>query len=175
MNLTIACAYCRRQIVLKLASPLVVNGRGAQIGPPVKCDACGSTTQLEISTKRVRKGKAMRDIEARAAAKLAALVSMCRARNAAIGAKLLEQPGCTCAKRHEDYPGHSMRHDGVDGGHFLSTGWSRDSKAGGMLPTLPHHYAHCDCYGTDEERRILGTVPLGSHSDAVNTTEEHER
>lgn len=167
MNLTIACSYCRRQIVLKISSTIIVNGRSSLLGGPVRCEACDSTTQIEISTKRVRKGKGMRDIEVRAQARIDLEVERCRKRNAAIGAKLLEQPGCRCAALHADYPGRGHTDRGRDGGHYLSTGWSRDDKTGGMLPTLPHHYHHCACHGTAEERQII------EGATTTNETEVH--
>lgn len=156
MILKVACSYCRTINELKIANTLEVRQRSALLGGPFKCHHCGSGTQIEIKTIRRGKGKGQKVLEAAAAEQLVLNLAAARAKNAKIGAELLEDPLCTCAERiarEGDNRGHVRAH-GEDGGHPLSTGWSRDDKRGGLMPTRPQHFHHCPARKRSDDRRL---------------------
>lgn len=148
-RLSCRCAYCSHVLELDFGRGLVLKHRSAIVGNNIKCDACGSTFAVEISTKRKSKGKKMREIEARAAAKEVEAIRECAALNKKVGDALLAQPGCECGKMAQHRG--TGTHLGEPSGHPLSTGWSRDGKTGHMLPTLPQHYYHCPLRGSEQE------------------------
>lgn len=152
-SLRIACSYCRSIMLLRV-DVIEIKGRSALVGPPLKCTNCGSVTQIEIATKRKSKGKAMRAAEAEHDAKYREQLELQRKANETIGTALLLQSGCICASYASAGERSGSTHNGIGSGHLLSTGWSRDDKRGGMMPTVPRHYHHCPCRGTDEETRI---------------------
>lgn len=154
MKLTIGCAYCRapNSITIPIAASIA---REVDLGK-YTCVRCGSVVQLEIKSKRVRKGKEMLLLEAAALEFCKRNVDAQRAVNATIGEALLKQDGCTCAPRIGP---RLLDRDAQDAGHPLSTGWSRDDKRGGMMPTIPQHFHGCPCRNTAAEDSIRLATP----------------
>lgn len=132
-------------MVLKIKD-LEITSRAARL-PPVKCSHCDSSSIIEIKTLRKTKGKGQKALEAAAAEVFARNLADAKALNAKLGAELLADPICTCAKRLSTGRGD-------DGGHPLSTSWSRDEKRGGMMPGRPQHYHGCPARKRDDERRL---------------------
>jgi hypothetical protein len=126
----------------------------SEIIAKLKCANCGSTFAVEVSTKRVTKGRGAKEREALVAAAHAKEVAEARERNAKIGPLLIAMPGCTCQQRNDVHYNSSPREDA---GHYLSTGWSR-SKSGAMVPVLPRHFHQCPKRDTEEEAAILVEV-----------------
>lgn len=158
MKLTLACAYCAAPMSLKLPD-IESKRREVDLGK-FTCRACGSVVVLEINSKRIRKGAAMKTKERELAERIAANLVAQRAINAYVGALLFTQSGCTCESEIAAYRDvYGPRH-GEYTGHPLSTAWSRDNKRdGGMYPGVPYHRHACPCRGTDEEARIREARP----------------
>ena len=144
MKTKIACSYCRVLNVLDFGKFDVEVSKRKLVFPAFKCVACGSSTIVEISTKRKAKGAGQRAAEAaRLAADLVA-VDARRAENAEAGAKLAAEDGCTCREPTGIYSAGTCLGE-RDTGHWLSTGWSSDGRGGPMLPTPPRHQHRCPC------------------------------
>ena len=140
------CAYCTLVVQIDVGQQVRIVRRSDEIAK-VRCPACDSTFVVELSTRRVTKGKGAKKAEAELAALQAAEAAEAREVNARIGALLAAMPGCTCMKNTSDLRGNS------DPGHYLSTGWHR-SPSGAMVPLLPRHFMRCPLHGTDAEAAI---------------------
>lgn len=136
MKSNIACSYCNTMVAIDIGE--IVLKRRVVKQAKYKCPTCDSTTEVQIATKRVSKGKRMRAIETKLAEQCVAAIDARRAENAIAGAALLAEPGCEC--KPSPYYTPSTYND-RDTGHFLSTGWSHQD--GFMLPTRPRHMHTC--------------------------------
>jgi uncharacterized C2H2 Zn-finger protein len=144
------CAYCTLVVQIDVGQQVRIVRRSDEIAK-VRCPACDSTFVVELSTRRVTKGKGAKKAEVQLAAKQTAEVAAARELNARIGEQLIAMPACTCTVQH----GHrysDLKDDKA--GHLLSTGYSR-SASGAMVPTLPRHFHRCPCHGTEAEAAIL--------------------
>lgn len=149
MRIDVACAYCF--IVSRIQLGEIVLRKRSEELCVFRCDTCGSSSVVELSTKRKSKGAAQKRFEAKREADHAAEVAAARERNAKIGARLFAQPGCTCAQRAKHYGDEGPARGS---GHPLSTGFSR-SHSGAMVPVVPRHYGGCPVRDTEAEAEVL--------------------
>jgi hypothetical protein len=151
IHMALACAYCGERVAFRQAD-IILKTRGGKF-TTLKCDHCDSVFDLYVSSKRVRKGKRLKHKEANDHAAYRLSLAARRTEVYEAGEGLLAEPGCTCEERIKVYDGWTRGEDGKwlpnphsyqdNGGHPLSSSWSSNKEAGGMLPNMPHHRARC--------------------------------
>lgn len=159
MKLTINCAYCDRPHTFQ-QSDFKSAVRSLEL-LAFKCASCGSTTSVEISTKRKRQGPGYKAIVAQREAEHARKIEAAVKRNAVIAERLLAMPGCTCGERQtEGAIAHDCARFGRSSdraerlaqfGHLFNT---RAVTYG--IPVEPHHDHGCPLRGTREETEARG-------------------
>lgn len=147
MKLTLNCAYCDQA-----HSFVQRDFKSAQRSLKMfsfKCAACGSTTGVELSTKRERQGAGYKALVAKRQAEHRRKVDSAKVRNLATAERLLSQPGCTCGERIARLGADNAKRMYAEYGHCFS---SASSTYG--IPNVPHHDMGCPCRNTGDEARI---------------------
>jgi len=145
LSVAVACSYCGRINNLRLEHASFDLTTSARSGRALRekavcqfpCSACGSKTELVVSTLRKSKGRVIKKREAVEKIEHAKKVAEREDRNTAIALALLAEPGCECAKYAMDGEFAARRgyYDRVDG---LASGG-----ATGGLPNAPVHRYAC--------------------------------
>lgn len=136
--LRLRCAYCPAAFPLQIGVSQLDLFTRSGLCLYATCPKCDSTFELWFATKRKRKGKRLRAMEAKAKAELAARVAEAERANDVIAARMLAEPGCTCAIGAEArYDGgyNEARRDGLRSGYVIDG-----------IPGPPRHRYGCPCY-----------------------------
>lgn len=151
MKLTINCAYCDQPHSFQQRD-FKSAVRSLEMFA-FKCNACGSTTSVELSTKRKRQGAGYKAIVAKREAEHALKVEAAKKRNTLIELKLLAQTGCICQllrDRWQGDPQELIRRRAEYGHGFFSAAITYG------IPAEPHHERECPLRGSVEECEARG-------------------
>lgn len=149
MKLTINCAYCDQPYTFQQRD-FKSAVRSLEMFA-FKCNACDSTTSVELSTKRKRQGAGFKAIVAKREAEHARRVEAAVKRNLAIAERLLSQPGCTCAPTIAALGAEDAKRRYATYGHAFSS-----SAISYGIPVEPHHNRECPLRGTVAETEARG-------------------
>jgi len=148
MIVMINCAYCEQCVRLTQKDSFKSAQRSLEWFA-FKCPSCGSTTSVELSTKRKRQGPGYKALVAKREAEHRRRREAAVRNNLATAERLLSQPGCTCGPRIARLgPDDAKRRYETYGHAFGSC-----SETYG-IPNVPHHDQQCPCRNSAEESRI---------------------